>query len=94
MSVIFLVISLVLNVVLGYIVYNLFKKNEVYENTIQEFYSFLTITLRNMRLIDERQMFENDDEVGIIFSQLTDTVNTLRPLLYETPDEYTNQTER
>jgi hypothetical protein len=35
-----------------------------------------------MRTLDEKQMFEKDDEVGDLFSQLTDTINELRPLLY------------
>jgi len=27
-------------------------------------------------------MFENDDEVGDVFAQITDTVNELRPFIY------------
>jgi hypothetical protein len=35
-----------------------------------------------MRELDERQMFEKDDEVGDVFAQLIDTVNELRPFIY------------
>jgi hypothetical protein len=54
----------------------------VYEESIQQFYSALTATLANMRLIDARQMFETDDEVGTVFQQLVDTLSNLRPILY------------
>jgi hypothetical protein len=35
-----------------------------------------------MRALDEKQMFETDDEVGEIFAQLTDIISMLRPILY------------
>lgn len=77
-----LIISVIINLAGGYAIYNMLRKVELYEETIQEFYSRLSITLHNMRRLDERQMFESDDEVGDVFRQLTDTVNELRPLLY------------
>jgi hypothetical protein len=77
-----LIISVILNLVGAYAIYNTLRKVELYEDSINEFYSRLSITLHTMRRIDERQMFEADDEVGDVFRQLTDTVNELRPLLY------------
>jgi len=77
-----LIISVIINLAGGYAIYNMLRKVELYEESIQEFYSRLSITLHNMRRLDERQMFESDDEVGDVFRQLTDTVNELRPLLY------------
>jgi hypothetical protein len=71
-----------ISVTLSYVVWNLLRKVEMYEQTIEEFYSQLSITLHAMRTIDEKQMFESDDEVGEMFSQLVDTMSTLRPLLY------------
>jgi hypothetical protein len=52
------------------------------EDAVNNFYSRLSITLHTMRIIDERQMFEKDDEVGEVFSQITDIINDLRPLIY------------
>jgi hypothetical protein len=72
----------VLCLILSYVVWNLTKKISVYEESIEEFYSALTVTLANMRLIDSRQMFENDDEVGGVFQQLVDILSNLRPILY------------
>lgn len=69
--------------VLTYLVINLSKKNSLYEQTIQGFYEDTSIVLHTMRVLDERQMFETDDEVGTLFQQLTEIIGTLRPLLYE-----------
>jgi len=66
----------------GYLIWNLLQKIKIYENSIEQFYSALTITLATMRMIDSRQMFETDDEVGTIFQQLVDIVSNLRPILY------------
>lgn len=89
---ILILLLLTLNIILAYTTYNLLRKNELYEETIQEFYSQLSITLHNMRAIDEKQMFESDDEVGSIFEQLTNSVNDLRPLLYgTTPNDRTTE---
>ena len=86
-----LIISLIVNIAGGYAIYNTLRKVELYEETIQEFYSRLSITLHNMRRLDERQMFESDDEVGDVFRQLTDAVNELRPLLYGTAQNEQNE---
>ena len=76
------ILLLLVSILLGYSVWNLLRKIETYETTIEEFYSRLSITLHTMRAIDERQMFESDDEVGEVFAQLVDTMATLRPILY------------
>lgn len=70
-----------------YVIYNLTKKVEIYESSIEEFYSRVSIVLHSMRAVDEKQMFENDDEVGTIFQQLNDILSILRPLIYGIPDD-------
>lgn len=82
MIVFILVFLCILCSVLFYIVWNLSKKITVYEDTIEQFYSALTVTLANMRLLDQKQMFETDDEVGTVFQQLVDIISNLRPILY------------
>jgi hypothetical protein len=62
--------------------YAAMTKVEILEQSVEYFYSRIDITLRTMRMIDEKQMFEKDDEVGEVFSQLTNIVNDLRPILY------------
>lgn len=73
--------------VLGYATYNLLKKNEQYENELEQIYSSVSIALHTMRSIDERQMFETDDEVGSVFQQLVEIVGSLRPIIYGTINE-------
>jgi hypothetical protein len=68
----------------GYIIFNLSNKITLYEQSIQQFYEDTSMVLHTMRVLDEKQMFETDDEVGTLFQQLTDVIGTLRPLLYET----------
>lgn len=82
----------ILCITLLFATFNLLRKVEFYEQNIQEFYSALSIVLHNMRLIDTRQMFENDDEVGVIFQQLKDILYTLRPILYD--EEADEKTEK
>lgn len=73
--------------VLTYLVINLSKKNSLYEQAIQGFYEDTSIVLHAMRVLDEKQMFETDDEVGFVFQQLTEILGTLRPLLYGNQDD-------
>lgn len=63
------------------------KKVEVYEDNLEQFYEQLSTVLRTMRELDQKQMFETDDEVGNVFQQIVETVNSLRPILYGIQDE-------
>ena len=84
-----LVISLLLAIfaTMGYVIFNLSKKITLYEQTIQQFYEDTSIVSHTMRVLDEKQMFETDDEVGTLFQQLTDIIGTLRSLLYGNTDD-------
>jgi hypothetical protein len=72
--------------VLGYVVYNLSRKVDIYEAAIQDFYERTSVTLHTMRVIDERQLFEKDDDVGTTFQLLVDALGELRPLIYGVTD--------
>ena len=68
-------------ITLSYVVYNLLQKLEKYEDTYEETQKFIQTEIeRNeslleaLRLIDNRQMFEKDDEVGSIFYQIKETI--------------------
>lgn len=77
--------------VLGYGAYNSLKKIEIYEDVIQDFYERTSITLHTMRAIDERQLFEKDDDVGSTFQMLVDTLSELRPIIYGIRDGETEE---
>ena len=79
---IILVVLVIICLILGYLVWNLLQKNRIYENSIERFYSAVSVVLLTMRLLDEKQIFETDDEVGSVFQQLVDIIANLRPILY------------
>ena len=79
-------------VILGYVVFNLMRKVEKYETTIEKYYNNTTTILHTARNLDSMQMFEKDDEVGSLFEQLMITIGDLRTVVYE--DVYVNKQER
>ena len=83
MIVVLLVISAVLNVALVYASYVAVKKIEIYEDNIMRFYTGATKILNDARHLDNREMFEKDDEVGTLFDQLIEVIGELRGIIYE-----------
>jgi hypothetical protein len=72
---------------MSYSIFNLLKKLEKYEDIIEENeYYIQTEIERNealleaLRLIDNRQMFEKDDEVGSIFYQIKETIEKFKSI--------------
>jgi hypothetical protein len=68
-----------------FIIINLLKKLEKYEDNVEEYQKFIeTETQRNealleaLRQIDNRQMFEKDDDVGSIFYQIKETIERFK----------------
>ena len=89
MIVALLVISVVVNVALIYSSYVTVKKIEIYEDNIMKFYEGATKILRTSRQLDNREMFEKDDEVGALFQQLITVIGELRGIIYEKEEEET-----
>ena len=87
MIVVLLVISAVLNVALIYASYVAVKKIEIYEDNIMKFYTGATGILSAARHLDNREMFEKDDEVGTLFDQLIEVIGELRGIIYEKEEE-------
>jgi len=79
---------------LSFAVYNLLNKNERLEDAINEFYGRTNATVRLMRSIDSRQIFEQDDEVGTTFKQLVECVDLLSAFVTETRDGNYEEEER
>ncbi|CAB4142601.1 hypothetical protein UFOVP449_61 [uncultured Caudovirales phage] len=79
-----LYLSIILTIIvtaLLYTVWNLLKKVEMYEDIIQENDNFIQNELQRnealleaLRQIDNRQMFEKDDDVGSIFFLIKETI--------------------
>mgnify|MGYP003347994246 CR=1 FL=1 len=68
-----------------FVIFNLLKKLEKYEDTIEETDSFIEDELKRnealleaLRQIDQRQMFEKDDDVGSIFYKIKETIERFK----------------
>lgn len=76
-----LILSVILNIVLGIGIRNLIKQNEELEDTLTDVVEGTRIkietTLQQMRDIDNREVFEKDDEVGATFEQLKNIIEDL-----------------
>jgi hypothetical protein len=59
---------------LGFVTINLLKKLEKYEDFIGSELLKNEALLNALREIDNREMFEKDDEVGSVFYQIKDTI--------------------
>ncbi len=74
-------ISVVLNIVLLIGVRNLLKQNEQLEDrlidTVNTTSERIETALNKMRELDNREVFEKDDEVGVTFSELKKVVEDL-----------------
>ena len=90
---VFLIISVIINLILIYLVYVTNKKNTVYERELERNYAAIELVLMTMQSLDVKQMFETDDEVGTVFAQLRDILYTLRPIVYGDIDESETETE-
>jgi signal transduction histidine kinase len=78
---IILSISLVVNIILGIGIRNLIKQNEELEDTIAQVIlgtrTRVETALQQMKDIDNRQVFEKDDEVGATFEELKNIIEDL-----------------
>ncbi len=63
-----------------YIIFNLLKKLEKYEEFVEIETQRNEALLEALRQIDSREMFEKDDEVGSIFYQIKETIERFKPL--------------
>ena len=87
------VVLTILVALLSFATYNMLRKNEELEDAINQFYGRTNATVRLMRSIDNRQMFERDDEVGTVFKQLVECVDLLYAFVTEIRDGNNNEEE-
>jgi hypothetical protein len=64
----------------GYTIYNLLNKLEKYEDFIDLQEQNNIALLETLQDIDSKQMFEKDDEVGSLFTQIKDTIQTFKQI--------------
>ena len=61
--------------------------NELYVNWISEWRSLVFKTYTHMKLLDEKQMFEKDDEVGVVFRDIKLLIKSLNDRTQEETTE-------
>jgi|TARA_R110001583_G_scaffold3293_31_gene21370 predicted PurR-regulated permease PerM len=73
-----------------YVSWNLFRKVEELENANEEYSEWtdsinykINNILNTIRELDSKKMFEDDDDVGSIYKQVSDTVKTLEEFINE-----------
>ena len=67
----------------AYVVWNLMIKQEKLEDWTESYIEKISRVNRNIDEIDYKGYFEVDDEVGTIFKQIKDEVNSLEELTEE-----------
>ena len=74
-------VSVILNIVLLIGVRNLLRQNEQLEDrlvgTVDTIRTRVSDALENMRRLDNKQVFEKDDEVGVTFEEMKKVVEEL-----------------
>lgn len=71
-------VLLALIITLGYVVIINLQKIESYEDFIEKEIDRNEALLEALRQIDQRQMFEKDDDVGSIFYQIKETIERFK----------------
>ena len=64
----------------GYVIWNLMLKQEQLEDWTEDYIRKISEVNRNIDAIDYKGYFEVDDEVGQIFKQIKEEVNSLEEL--------------
>jgi len=75
-----IIILAVFLAIAGYTIYNLLNKLEKYEDFIDLQEQNNITLLETLQEIDSKQMFEKDDEVGSLFTQIKDTIQTFKQI--------------
>lgn len=70
-------ISITLSIVLGYIIYICQNKIDIYEQWIVEFKNDVNDVYQDLKSVDDKNIFEKDDDVGMIFSELYKIIQKL-----------------
>ncbi len=65
-------------ILLLYIIRNLYIKNKIYERWIVETREEVESMHSNITKLDANQMFEKDDEVGVIFTDIKKLIDSFK----------------
>ncbi len=77
---IIILLSLII-IVLLYGIYNILKKLEYYENFILSRRESYLKLLKTIREIDSKELFEKDDDVGSVFTQIKEEIESFENII-------------
>ncbi len=81
MEIIIILFLLILCALLIYAVRNSINKIEFYENFINDRRQQYEKLLNTIREIDSKELFEKDDDVGAVFTQIKDEIESFENIL-------------
>ncbi len=82
-TIILCVISLVLNIFLITSLNINLKKIQIYESWILNYQEIVKETYLLLKEVDDKEIFEKDDEVGAVFSNIREIIQDLKEKTYE-----------
>lgn len=83
---ILLVISIIINVLFFICIYKSLSLIEQLEEWLIRFKSLMESLYQKLKQIDDRDMFEKDDEVGVIFRQIVNIINETKKVVIDDKD--------
>jgi len=82
----FLLLSIILNIFLCVSLFKSFRFTDQLESWVIDFKEEINSLYKKLKSIDERDMFEKDDDVGIIFQQIKDIISNTKTKIVD--DEF------
>ena len=77
------IILLITAIILGWTTFNLTRKVERLETWIEDYAQRVIDTQNTLKEIDDKGNFEADDEVGVIFDSIKETIDELNEITQE-----------
>ena len=74
------IILSIISLTLSYIVFNLTRKVERLETWIEDYAQRIQDTQQVLKEIDDKGTFEADDEIGVVFTSIKETINELNEI--------------
>jgi len=79
----FLIFFILLTLVEGYVIFNLTRKVERLETWVEDYAQRINDTNNVLKEIDSKGTFEADDEIGVVFQSIKETVEELNEITEE-----------
>jgi methyl-accepting chemotaxis protein len=78
----YIILSLFI-IILSWTTFNLTRKVERLETWIEDYAQRVISTQETLKIIDDKGNFEADDEVGVIFQSIKETIDELNEITQE-----------